>query len=413
MRRLFAIVVVTLACGFGAAVFLRGLEAVTEWREADPRWFFFAPLAGLTTGWILTFVNPVAGHGNLLLIALARRSSGLESLKTVPPVLSPLIVFLTWISHLGGLSVGREGTAVQMGGGLAALAGRFAGLSTDRDMRLLLHIGMSCGFAAVFGVPWAGAVFALEVSHAAFIHGPRRVCSPQSRLKPKAVAVTFFLSLAAGYVADAFARALGARHASFPAYRLDDVLGLKGLMALAAGGVIFGLIAWIFLLLLHVFKIFWSKLIREERWRALAGGLVFSLAALAAPAGWARYAGLGVPEILRAFELAPLPWDWAMKLFLTVFSIGVGFKGGEVTPLFFMGATAGASFATLFGVPPAALASVGLVAVFAAAADTPLACAVMAGELFGPAALFAAVPVCFIAGWVCRHARLYDAKPEI
>jgi len=411
-RLAVAVFCVAILSGLGAAIFLFGLEWVTATRVADPRWFWFAPVAGLITGLIFLWVNPLAGHGNILLVALVRRAHERGRLKPVPGILSPLIVFLTWVSHLGGLSVGREGTAVQMGGGIAALSGRIFGVKTDVSARLLLHVGLSCGFGAVFGVPWAGASFALEVSHAAFVWGPRHERSVSSRLPLGATVFTFALCFLMAGLSDQVARAFGAGHAHYPAYRLADVFSFKGFVAVVAAAIAFGGMAWLFLYGLHVFKKSWAKGVTREWLRPLLGGCVVAPLAFA-PGNVLRYAGLGAREIAGVFVDAPAVWDWFAKLVFTVFSIGVGFKGGEVTPLFFMGASSGAALAGLFQLPLPALASLGLVAVFGAAADVPFACAIMAAELFGPAILPVAVPVCFIASWVCRHARLYDAKPEL
>jgi H+/Cl- antiporter ClcA len=392
---LSALVLATFAIGVGSWIFLAGLEAVTHLREENPKWFFFAPIAGILSGLAFVKVWPKARRGNVLLVAVLRRNDSSEDLlASVPRALAPLIVVATWISHLGGLSVGREGTAVQMAGSLAATFGRW--FKVKSHGRLLLQAGIAAGFGSVFGVPLAGAIFAGEIS--------REI--RQQRVR----GFSFMMCLLASLAADRVARYFGAHHAVYPQPMAAD-FNLKSLLALLLVGISCGLLAWGFLFLLHYFRILWAKLFATDWARPAAGGMLFSLMAFA-PSSVTRYAGLGMPAILEAFDKPLLFFDPLIKLLFTVFSVGVGFAGGEVTPLFFIGATTGSALAGAVGVEPRLLAAAGLVAVFGAAAEVPLACSVMAGELFGVWGFLAAFPVCFIANWICRHSRLYDSKPE-
>ncbi len=372
------ILLISIACGAGAWLFLTGLEIFTSWRVADGRWYLFAPLAGLLSGvW-----------------------------ATVPRWLSPLIVVFTWISHLAGLSVGREGTAIQMGGGIAATFGSVFGFKQTESAKLLLQVGMACGFGAVFHVPVAAAVFALEVSRQRS-RGFRLPTGAGAAVDVAKFAIYFLAALGADFCAGA----LGAQHAHYPSFRLSDVVSVRGIGACLVCGVFLGWVAWLFLFLLREFRKRYATLIPQAWLRPTLAGGVFSLMFFA-PEVLRRYAGLGAVEIAQFFHTVPEHWDWFGKLAFTVFALGAGFKGGEVTPLFFIGASLGASTAGLVGLMPASLASLGMVAVFGAAARVPITCVVMAAELFGVQILPAAIPVCLIANWACRYSPLSEGKTD-
>jgi H+/Cl- antiporter ClcA len=271
---------------------------------------------------------------------------------------------------------------------------------------LFLLVGVAGGFGAVFGVPIAGAEFALEVS--------RRVrAAPLFGTKWKERGSEFLLCLFVSFASDFGARLLGTTHALHGEIAFADLLHWQTVAALILTACACGLLAWIFLFTLHHFKIFWAKLVPLNAWRPAAGGLLFGLLLFVFGTYLERYSSLGIGPIQQALLGDARLYDPFAKLAATVFSIGVGFKGGEVTPLFFIGATAGGFFASLLGGAPIASAGVGLVACFAAAADVPIASAAMAGELFGVSGFVIALPVCFLASWICRHSRLYDEKPEL
>lgn len=423
--RLFAaLVTCSILCGLGAWAFLAGLNWVTSLRIENQILFLTAPLIGLLTGWLFLYAPAGVRHGNMLIVNLLRRSGDDESrFAAVPGFLAPLIVAVTWLAHLAGLSVGREGTALQMGGGFAAHTGRLLKVENDFDQRLLLQVGVAGGLAAVFGVPLAGAIFALECSRASFFHpglwkarpgflhqGPRK--KSRAPLLGWAAILSFFVCLAGGGVADQAARFLGTHHVHFPSLSVSDVLSARVVFVSSISAVLFGLMSWLFLWALHYGKIQAARWIKTEWFRPVAFGFVYAPMAFAPPF-LHRFAGLGTAHIEAAFQEPSHILDWLGKFIYTVFAIAGGFKGGEVTPLFFMGATLGSALAGVFDIAPQVLAAVGLVAVFGATAGVPFACSVMAAELFGAPAFLIALPSCLIADWVCRHTRLYDTRPEI
>jgi H+/Cl- antiporter ClcA len=298
--------------------------------------------------------------------------------------MAPFALLGTLLGHLVGASVGREGTAVQMSSSITEAAARLG--RVDRDRRAVLaRAALGGGFGSVFGVPWAGVVFALEAS--------RR---PTLR--------TVVAAAAASFVGHAVVVGLGHEHAARP--QLDLPVGPLLPVQLLVAGLLFGITA----------RLFHSGLTRARRrfvrhvgqpvMRPVIGGaLTLGLALVVGRDAL----GLSLPLVDDALAGAELAWwmPW-LKLLLTVLALGSGFVGGEVTPLFVVGATLGAVAASAVGMPQAALASIGLVSVFGAAARVPFTSAVMAAELFGWQALLPALVVTWVARAVAGRRGLYD-----
>ena len=375
---------VGLLAGSASALFLWALDAATQVREGH-RWLVWGlPLAGMAVAWVYSRFGDRAEAGNNLLIDEIH-----DPRQVVPLRMAPLILISTVVSHLFGASVGREGTAVQMGGALADQLSHL--LPQDRDhRRTLLMAGVAAGFASVFGTPLAGAVFALEVLAI-------------GRLRYDAL----WACAVAAVVGDQTTLLWGIQHTHYPLGTLPD-LGLAALAAAAAAGIAFGLAGRGFAVGTHACGAWMKSVIPNASLRPLVGGLVLASAFWGLGA-W-RYAGLGVPVMLEAFE-HPLPsCDWLGKMLFTMASLGSGFKGGEVTPLFYIGATLGNALAPLLHMPFAWLAALGFVAVFAGAANTPLACTLMAMELFGTGIGVPALLACVVSYLVSGHAGIYKAQ---
>lgn len=380
---LLASAVAALA-GSASAFFLLALDWATATRESH-RWLIWGlPMAGLLVGWVYLKVGHGVEAGNNLLIDEVH-----DPKKVVPLRMAPLILVSTVVSHLFGASVGREGTAVQMGG---ALADQFthAFKMTPEDRRILLMAGISAGFASVFGTPLAGAIFGLEV----LVIG---------RLRYDALLPCFIAAI----VADQVTGLWGVHHTHYAAGAMPAITAWT-LGAVVLAGIVFGLVGMVFAEATHAASAFMKRRIAYAPLRPLIGGL--AIATLVWFSGAWRYVGLGIPSIVEAFQQPAAPWEFAAKLGLTVASLASGFKGGEVTPLFYIGATLGNALAPLLQLPFPMLAALGFVAVFAGAANTPLACTLMAMELFGAEiGVFAGV-ACVVSYLFSGHTGIYKAQ---
>ncbi|HEY1057488.1 MAG TPA: voltage-gated chloride channel family protein [Limnobacter sp.] len=375
---------VAVLAGSASAWFLIALDWVGQTRTTHPQLVLGLPLAGLVVGWVyLRFGQQVEAGNNLLIDEIH------DPKKTIPLRMAPLVLGGTLISHLFGASVGREGTAVQMGGALADQLTHLFRLKPE-DRRILLMSGVSAGFASVFGTPVAGAIWGLEVL-------------TTGKLKYDAL----LPCTVAAVVAHEVCLLWGVEHTHYVVASIPAI-SLWGLCAVALAGAAFGLGGKLFAETTHALAGFMKQRIAYAPLRPFLGGCL--LAALFWSFPLDRYQGLGIPVILESFEHPLAITDFIGKLSLTVLSLGSGFKGGEVTPLFFLGATLGNALAPLLHMPFALMAGVGFVALFAGASNTPIACTIMAMELFGSGMGVYAGLACVMSYLFSGHSSIYKAQ---
>ncbi len=376
---------VGVLAGLSSALFLKMLEWSTR-NFAEHGWLLYLlPVGGLAMGCLYHYTGGRAIEGNVLVIDEIH-----EPRTGIPRRMAPLVLISTVATNLFGGSAGREGTAIQMSASLTDSAARLLHLSRA-ERRILLVAGISAGFGAVFGVPLAGAVFGLEVQSI-------------GRVRYEALVP----SLTGALVGDLIVRGLGIHHTPTPQLGPVDLdAGL--ILKIALAGLVFGLVSAVFIEAVHLVKRIGARLTGWPPARPVIGGVLVILLTLAV--GNRHYNGLSIPLAVDALAgNDPGLQVFALKLVFTAVTLGFGFYGGEVTPLLVIGSTLGAALATILGVPIALLAAIGYVAVFAGAANTPLACTVMAVELFGRQALEPAAVGCVIAYVFSSHRSIYGSQ---
>ncbi|GFE76960.1 voltage-gated chloride channel protein [Novosphingobium sp. FGD1] len=394
LRWTLILVPMAAAVGTLCAAFLWSLDAATQARFDHPWLLFLLPVGGAAIALLYHLVGRPVEAGNNLIVEQIHEPGG-----GVPLRMAPLVFIGTIATHLFGGSAGREGTAVQLGGSLAsAVAGLFR--LDASGVSILLMAGVAAGFGAVFGTPIAGAVFALEVLAVGRVE--------YSGLVP---------CLLAAVVGDWVCHAWGIHHAAYNIANLTSTSGAllvePMLLAKAAlAGIAFGLAGLVFAEANHALGGLLKRLIPYGPLRAAVGGVV--VIALAYSVGTRAYLGLGVwsavpgdPTIAGFFTTPASPWSWALKLLFTVLTLSAGYKGGEVTPLFFIGAALGNALAGPLDAPIDLFAGIGFVAVFAGAANVPLACTIMGIELFGSAYAVPIAVACFVAYICSGHNGIY------
>lgn len=390
--------------GSAVAFFLWSLDEVTRLRWATdtpkglPWLLFLLPVAGIGIGAMYHLLGKsVEGGNNLIMDQIHEPGGG------VPSRMAPLVLIGTIITHLFGGSAGREGTAVQMGGSIASTVGRSFGLNKV-DTRTLLMVGVAAGFGAVFGTPLTGAIFAIEVLVIGLVDFRSTVPC-----------------LIGSVVGNLATTAWGIKHTQYAISAFGDMSWVL-LVKVAVASIAFGLASVVFAELTHGLNRVFKRAVPWPMFRpALGGLLVIGLAYAIGP----DYLGIGVNadprypnqvSIVNCFHHGGATcWSWWWKILFTAVTLSSGFKGGEVTPLFFVGAALGNAMGRLLHAPVDLFAGLGFVGVFAGATNTPLACTIMGIELFAaarPELIHSGLIVylatsCFLAYLLSGHCGIY------
>lgn len=376
---------VGILSGSASAIFLVSLDWATNFRESHLWLISLLPLAGFGIGYVYHHYGANSANGNNLLL-----DELYQSKNPIPLRMTPLVLFGTIFTHLFGGSAGREGTAVQMGGSLADQLTKWFSLQKE-NRRIIIICGVAGGFASVFGTPLAGAVFSLEWMLI-------------RKFRWKSIFPAFLAAFVAHWVCELV---WGVGHTNYSIPEIP-VHSLSNLAWVIPAGVAFGLAARLFAETGHLVSDIFKKTIAYPPLRPFLGGILVAM--IVYFTATTTYIGLGIPRIVEAFE-TPLPWyDWLAKTGMTGLTLGSGFKGGEVTPLFFTGATLGNALSAWIPLPLALMAGMGFVGVFSGATNTPIACTLMGMELFGYMAGIFLGLACLIAYFFSGKGSIYASQ---
>ena len=383
LQNLIAAVGVGVASGVASALFLATLAKVTDWRLAHPAVIWLLPVAGAGMAMVYVWIGGRAVHGTRLTMA------EIDDLREgVPLRMAPMVLAATLGTHAFGGSAGREGTAVQMSASLTD--GVTRRLRFDpRSRRVLLVAALAGGFGSVFGVPWAGVVFAMEIA------------PTTRRIRFAALPA----SLIASWVGYLTVGRLGVyEHHTYPTIGWPTLPTILRAIPL---GLALGVIAWAFVRLTDAIRDLSTRWLGHPALRAVAGGVLVLL--MTVMVGNRDYLGLSLPLLHSATRgVEVVGAAFALKLVFTAVTVGSGYQGGEVTPLFVVGAAAGSTIGGWLGGPREQLACMGMLAVFGAAANTPLACVVMGVEILGWRATPLLLVGCLLARLASSSRHLYE-----
>lgn len=374
-------IMVGIFAGLTSAFFLYLLDIATNTRIKYSFLIWFLPLVGLFIGWIYHLYGSEAAKGNNLILEEIHNPNNILPLR-----MAPMVLVGTILTHLFGGSAGREGTAVQMAASLADQVNYFFKVG-PLERKILLMAGAGAGFGSAMGTPIAGMIFGMEVIYIGKLH---------LNSWPQCLIASF-----TGYYTCIL---LKAPHSHYPNIIIPD-WNFKIILSILAAAVIFGLAALCFGRFTHFVEYIFKKIIQRAYLIPFVGGSILVL--LYYIEGSYGYAGLGINFIQEALEKMVSFREPLLKTFFTSLTLGAGFKGGEFVPLVFIGTTLGSALGTILPISFSLLAALGFVAVFAGAANTPLACALMAAEIFGWKIFFYALMACYVSYYFSGHSGIY------
>lgn len=375
-----------VAVGVIDTIFGRGLLWLSDFRTAHYRYLLpFLPAAGLLIVWMYHRFSEESLKGMTLVL-----ETGQKKRKSIPLALVPLVIVGTWLTHLFGGSAGREGVAVQIGAAISHEAGRK--FHCPEKDRIMLAAGMAAGFGGLFQTPLAAVFFAMEVIVSGYMQ--------YEALLP---------AMISAYTAAFTSHILGLEKFTVVIGEKLDLSEIKVTLNLIILGILFGLVGRLFSGTLQWMKKRLGNAIKNPYIRI--GTVAVLLAVLLFFFHGGRYSGLGTNLISAAFENGTVyGYDWILKLGFTVLTLAIGFQGGEVTPLFSIGASLGILAGNLLGISPVVCAALGYAAVFGSATNTLLAPVMIGLEVFGTENAIPLVVVCILAYLMNGGSSIYTAQ---
>lgn len=380
-RWLFVATTIGAISGLVGSAFHLTVGYFTDVRTANSWLIYLMPVGGLLIAAIYRLTK-MEGEGTNNIIESIYKG------EKVPTLLIPVIFVATAITHLVGGSAGREGAALQIGGGIGSKVGRLLGLD-EKDMPIVTLCGMSAVFSALFGTPLTATVFALEVISVGILHYS-----------------AFIPCLVASMVAYAISRLLGIAPTHF-AVSIEP-LEVTMIIKVVILAVICALVSIAFCVAVHKTEKLASEKIKNSFVRAFAGGCV--IIALTLLVGSHDYNGAGTDVIASAINGESPNWAFFWKIVFTAVTIGCGFKGGEIVPTFFIGATLGCVMGPILGIPAGFAAAIALIAVFCGAVNCPIASIILSVEMFGSSELIYFALACGISYMLSGYFGLYSSQ---
>lgn len=343
--------------GLVGIAFHWALEWATEFRTEHPMILWLLPLGGLAIVLTYRLAGMEKDRGtNFILVAV--RSNEAVTLKT-----AVLIFFSTVMTHLLGGSAGREGAALQLGGSIASSFGRNFELN-EKEERIMTMCGMAAGFAALFGTPLTSVIFAMEVITVGVMH--------YSAIVP---------CIISALVASGLSKAVGIKPTAFEIVGIPETIGLETCWLVAILGILCAVLSVLFCIVMEHTGNAYRKYFKNSMVRAFVGGCIVIGATYLV--GCRDYNGAGMDIITKALNGDAKTEAFLLKILFTALTLGAGYKGGEIVPSFFIGATFGCIAGPLLGLPAAFAASLGMAAVFCGVTNCPLASIMLCIELFG------------------------------
>ncbi len=379
---IFLSVIMGLIGGFVGTAFHISVEKVTIVREAQPIIICLLPLAGLVIVFLYkTFRLENKGTNNII--------NKVRTDEKIPFMLAPLIFIGTTITHLFGGSAGREGAALQLGGSIGYQIGKVFRLD-EKDLRIIVLCGMSAVFSANFGTPITATLFALEVI---------------------SVGVIYYAALLPCTIASVMACQVAVQMGVSPdTFRIDYIpqMSVSVVTRTIILALLCAVVSIIFCVALHKTEKLFKKILPNEYIRIFVGGLC--IVVLTFLVGSTEYNGSGFAIIESAMEGRAQPEAFLLKIVFTAITMAVGFKGGEIVPTFFVGATFGCFAGTLMGLDPGFAAAVGLIAMFCGVVNCPIASIMLGLELFGADCIVLFVVVCSVSYMLSGYRGLYSSQ---